>query len=99
MIVVGKVLTTILAIILIVIMLMFIWACMVLQEYQKKYYESDESQEVEDMEVQEALQLVIKALEDNTSCGRLGEKLRIAKITLKMYVEKKLVEDLEKTKE
>lgn len=99
MIVVGKVLTTIIAIVLMIVMLLFIWACMVLKEYWDNYYEYEESQEVEDMEVKEALQLVIKALEDNASCGRLGEKLRVAKITLKTYVEKKLVEDSEKAEE
>ena len=48
------------------------------------------------MEVYEALQIVIKALEDSATCGRLGEKLRKAKITLYKYVTDKLVEDKEK---
>lgn len=48
------------------------------------------------MEVKEALQIVIKELENNASCGRLGEKVRQAKIILSRYVNEKLAEDKEK---
>lgn len=48
------------------------------------------------MDVYTALQLVIKELEDNTSCGRLKEKTREAKNVLSNYVVKKLAEDKEK---
>lgn len=50
------------------------------------------------MTVYEALQLVIKELEDNTSCGKLGEKVRQAKHILHNYVVTKLAEDKEKEK-
>lgn len=50
------------------------------------------------MTVYEALQLVIKELEDNASCGRLGEKVRQAKHILRDYVVTKLAEDKEKEK-
>lgn len=50
------------------------------------------------MTVYEALQLVIKKLEDNAGCGRLEEKVRQAKIILNNYVISKLEEDDEKEK-
>ena len=46
MIVLWKVLTTIIAIVLMIVMLLFIWASMVLKEYWDNYYEYEESQEV-----------------------------------------------------
>lgn len=48
------------------------------------------------MTVYEALQLIIKQLEDNTSCGRLDEQIRQARIILNNYVILKLEEDKEK---
>lgn len=48
------------------------------------------------MSVEEALNIVIRALEENTSCGRLGEQVRKAKLILHSYVIDKLVEDKEK---
>lgn len=50
------------------------------------------------MTVYEALELVIKELEDNASCGRLGDKLREAKHILRNYVITKLAEDKDKEK-
>ena len=83
----------IIAIIIMIIMSLFIWASLWISSCADEW---EESPEVEDMDVYEALQLVIKTLENNTSCGRLEEKVRIAKITLINYVNKKLAEENEK---
>ena len=89
-----SIIATIIVIIVIIILLLFIWACLTLSRlYDDMLYEELEEQEVGNMNVEDALQLVIKALEDNATCGRLGEKLRIAKLTLKKYVEEKIIED------
>lgn len=50
------------------------------------------------MKVYDALQLILRTVEDSSSCGMLEEKVRIAKLTLKKYVEEKLIEDIEKEK-
>lgn len=47
------------------------------------------------MSVFEALQMVMDALEKQSSCGRLEEPLRRARTTLYLYVTKKLEEEKE----
>lgn len=89
-----SIIATIIVIIVIIILLFFIWACLTLSSlYDDMLYKELEKQEVGKMNIEDALQLVIKTLEDNATCGRLGEKLRIAKLTLKKYVEEKIIED------
>lgn len=82
--------------VLFVILFLFICIIVIVLSFIKDWLENN--QEVEDMTVYEALQLVIKELEDNASCGRLGEKVRQAKHILRDYVVTKLAEDKEKEK-
>lgn len=74
-----------------VILFLFICIIAIVLSFVKDWLENN--QEVEDMTVYEALELVIKELEDNASCGRLGDKLREAKHVLHNYVITKLAED------
>lgn len=91
MIIINKILS-----VLFVILFLFICIIVIALSFIKDWLENN--QEVEDMTVYEALQLVIKELEDNASCGRLGEKVRQAKHILRNYVLSKLAEDKEKEK-
>lgn len=86
MIIINKILS-----ILFVILFLIICIIVIALSFAKDYLENN--QEVEDMTVYEALQLVIKELENNASCGRLGEKIRKAKHILNNYVTTKLAED------
>lgn len=91
MIIINKILSLVF-----VILFLFICIIVIVLSFVKDWLENN--QEVEDMTVYEALELVIKELEDNASCGRLGEKLRQAKHILRNYVHTKLAEDKEKEK-
>lgn len=91
MIIINKILSLVF-----VILFLFICIIVIALSFVKDWLENN--QEVEDMTVYEALELVIKELEDNASCGRLGEKLRQAKHILRNYVNTKLAEDKEKEK-
>ena len=91
MIIINKILSLVF-----VILFLFICIIVIALSFVKDWLENN--QEVEDMTVYEALQLVIKELEDNASCGRLGEKVRQAKHILRNYVLSKLAEDKEKEK-
>lgn len=91
MIIISKILS-----IIFVILFLIICIIVIALSFFKDWLENN--QEVEDMTVYEALELVIKELEDNASCGRLGDKLREAKHILRNYVITKLAEDKDKEK-
>lgn len=91
MIIISKILS-----IIFVILFLIICIIIIALSFLKDWLENN--QEVEDMTVYEALELVIKELEDNARCGRLGDKLREAKHVLHNYVITKLAEDKDKEK-
>ena len=67
------------------------WLSYFVKEYERKY--KYEVEDMENMSVFEALQLIIRKIEDTANgCGKLDENVRRAKVIIYKYVTEKLAE-------
>ena len=71
------------------------WLSYFVKEYERKY--KYEVEDMENMSVFEALQLIIRKIEDTANgCVKLDENVRRAKVIIYKYVTEKLAEEVDR---